>query len=257
MYTGFNLAVADDFKEFEEKGLEVLEDFKEKVEQGIKKYISKSGTIDGTKMQSDWFPQINADIFISHSHKDQNKAIMIAGWLKKTFGLTAFIDSLVWGYADDLLREIDNEYCLDTSTTMYDYNKRNETTSHVHSMLSTALMMMIDKTECLMFLNTPSSFHVSDAIEKTKSPWIYFEIGVTKYIDKKLPRKPDLLKKGHFAGTNESLDIEYRLPSEGLINLNYEDLCMWEELYKYKIDNQHPLDFLYKHKKIRSEVLLG
>lgn len=256
MYTGFNIEVADEFKEFEGKGLEVFVDFKEKVERGINSYISKSGTIDGTMMQSDWFPQINADIFISHSHKDQNKAIMFAGWLKKRFGLTAFIDSLVWGYANDLLRDIDDEYCLNPTKTMYDYNKRNETTSHVHSMLSTALVMMIDKTECLMFLNTPSSIQISDAVEKTKSPWIYFEIGISKYIDRKIRRKPELLKKGQFEAKNESLDIEYRLPTEGLVNLCYEDLRMWETLKNFNVD-QHPLDVLYKQKGITPEVLLG
>ena len=62
-------------------------------------------------MQANWFPQIKADIFISHSHKDKGLALALAGWLEETFGLTAFIDSCVWGYANKLLKMIDDEYC--------------------------------------------------------------------------------------------------------------------------------------------------
>jgi hypothetical protein len=56
-----------------------------------------------------WFPYINADIFISHSHKDYNDVVCLAGWLEEKFGLTAFVDSSVWGYSDRLLKLIDGE----------------------------------------------------------------------------------------------------------------------------------------------------
>ena len=67
-------------------------------------------------MQANWFPQIKADIFISHSHKDEDLALALAGWLKVSFGLTAFIDSCVWGYANDLLKMIDYKYCYQKKT---------------------------------------------------------------------------------------------------------------------------------------------
>ena len=35
----------------------------------------------------------------------------LAGYLKHTYGIECFIDSCVWGYANDLLKEIDNRYC--------------------------------------------------------------------------------------------------------------------------------------------------
>lgn len=53
-------------------------------------------------MQSYWFPKINADIFLSHSHKDEKLIIAFAGWLKDTFNLDVFIDSCIWGYSNDL-----------------------------------------------------------------------------------------------------------------------------------------------------------
>ena len=32
-------------------------------------------------MQNDWFSQVSADIFISHSHNDKDVANTFAGWL--------------------------------------------------------------------------------------------------------------------------------------------------------------------------------
>lgn len=53
--------------------------------------------IDGDAISQDWFPNINSNIFISHSHLDEEYVIAFAGWLKKNFNLNAFIDSCVWG----------------------------------------------------------------------------------------------------------------------------------------------------------------
>jgi hypothetical protein len=52
-------------------------------------------------------------------------------------------------------------------------------------MLSTALSMMIDKAECLFFLNTPNSIQATEAIDRTKSPWIYHEISISSLIRKR------------------------------------------------------------------------
>jgi len=63
-------------------------------------------------MQDFWFPQINANIFISHSHNDEKKAITLAGWISETFHLKAFIDSCVWKCSNDLLKIIDNDFLV-------------------------------------------------------------------------------------------------------------------------------------------------
>ena len=60
---------------------------------------------------------------------------------------------------------------------------------HVHMMLSTALANMIDKTECIMFLNTPNSVSTRDTKLKTYSPWIYNEIEITRIIEKNKKNK--------------------------------------------------------------------
>ena len=169
----------------------------EKIRKALKTFILDNGHIDASALQDEWFPAIKADVFISHSHKDLPIAKALAGWLKNTFGLSSFIDSFVWGYCDELLKEIDNKYCKNRIDSKrfskgdketYNYTLRNFTTSHVHTLLSSALSQMIDKTECVIFINTPQSVSISSEIESIKgnsittSPWIYHELAMTSII---------------------------------------------------------------------------
>jgi hypothetical protein len=57
-------------------------------------------------------------------------------------------------------------------------------------MLATALGKMIDKTECLLFINSPNSISTSD-IEKpeTHSPWLLLELGLVSTIRRKTPER--------------------------------------------------------------------
>lgn len=187
MYRGFNLkpfSIND--KTAERKLLEIGENIfsegKAKCETKLCEFMTANNSLDGNAIINSWFPQIEADVFISHSHKDEETAKILAGWLYDSFKINSFIDSCVWGYAEKLLKMIDNAYCLNGNKLTYDYDKRNCTTSHVHMMLSTALSMMIDNTECLFFLNSPQSITPTASIAKTDSPWLYFEIGVIRLI---------------------------------------------------------------------------
>jgi len=185
MYKGYNLHIGLldlDFSKYSEKGKKMFNENRQKIQSTLDSFALKDGSLDGSKMQEDWFPQIKADVFISHSHKDENLAKCFAGWLKETFDLDSFIDSCVWGYSNNLLRIIDDKFCKNENTPTYNYNKRNGSTSHVHMMLSTALTMMLDKTECVFFLNTPNSITTDSVISRTYSPWIYHEIAMTKLI---------------------------------------------------------------------------
>ena len=68
-------------------GKTMFDEFDQEVGPELVQYIiGDSGVIDGTKLQEDWFPTVNCDIFISHSHKDEDLAITLAGWLYETFG---------------------------------------------------------------------------------------------------------------------------------------------------------------------------
>lgn len=50
-------------------------------------------------------------IYKAHKQRDEKNVIGFAGLLSDV-GLMPFIDSCVWGYADDLLKQIDNKYCV-------------------------------------------------------------------------------------------------------------------------------------------------
>lgn len=157
----------------------------------INKKISSFNKIenieDGTKIKSDWFPEIDADVFISHSHKDVELAKSLAGYINEKTGLKPFIDSEVWKNYADLLRNIDNNYCLFDDNELYDYELRNCSTSHVHMMLNVALMEMIHKCDYFIFIETKNSLKEDELIYKaqikrTNSPWIYSELMTTKII---------------------------------------------------------------------------
>lgn len=165
MFSKFNYSPSPAFynstlNRFLAKGNEIFEKHEEEVQDCLSRYITEDGIINGSDLKEHWFSISEKDIFISHSHKDINKVKAFAGWIYETFGLEAFIDSCSWGYCDDLLRKIDNRYCYNTKTKTYNYKLRNYTTSHVHMMLSTALTEMMDKTECIIFFNTPNSINM-------------------------------------------------------------------------------------------------
>jgi hypothetical protein len=235
MYRGFNLDIKIENEGCYNIGLALYKKYKAEVKETLETFTSANGSLDGTQMQLKWFPQIRADVFISHSHKDEQMAITLAGWLSHHFGIKAFIDSCIWGYADDLLRIIDNQYCRQSNSGNYSYEKRNYSTSHVHMMLSTALSQMIDQTECLFFLNTPSSISVYKAVNKTVSPWIYSEIATTQLIRKKIPirrKSKEFSKGGKIGSLDEGLNIEYKLDLNHLTDIDSNDLNIWRETYR-------------------------
>lgn len=135
--------------------------------------------IDGSAIANQWFPNIkNGTFFISHSHADQPTVEKFAGYLKKATQKEVFLDYKLWGYSDDLLKIIDNKFAQNGHGT-YDYEIRNETTSNVHLMLSTALNKMIN--QCPIFLFVTSESSLDSTQRQTLSPWIMEELN-TFYI---------------------------------------------------------------------------
>lgn len=252
MYRGFNLTWDFDSDHFYQKGRVLNATNKLLVKRTLDSFLSHNGAMSGSKMQANWFPQIEADIFISHSHQDEKKAITLAGWLNENFEITTFIDSCIWGYSNDLLKMIDNKYCLNSNGETYSYQKRNNSTSHVHMMLSTALNMMIDQTECLFFLNTPSSITPSEVITQTESPWIYSEISMSELIRKKklmdYRQHTKLFSKG--GEISENLKIEYDIFLGHLTDITKFNLENWKSGWdKFPKQSYYPLDILYKLNK--------
>lgn len=265
MYRGFQLRLTSQstsliskLKGYANQGREILKADRTQVQEILDDFLLSDGSLDGSKMQENWFPQIKADVFISHSHQDEELALGLAGWLNKHFGLKAFIDSAVWGYANDLLKDIDNKYCLLTGSQVYNYQKRNQSTSHVHMMLSVALNQMIDNTECLFFLNTPHSVSIGESIDgTTPSPWIYSELAMSRLIRERRPERYEAVveSRSHLKCFSADLIIRYPLPMGHLTELNSNDLLMWERFCKAEVSHHHlkALDRLYQLKPLKKD----
>lgn len=264
MFQGFNVKDLHFEKSYEKKSYDVGRALFDKMSTGIQEKLSfledKECVLDADKIQSDWFPNIKADIFISHSHADEKFAIAFAGWLNENFGLHSFIDSCLWGYCDKLLKIIDKNYCENDDGKTYDYKSRNASTSIVHMILMNALTKMMDKTECLMFLNTPNSIVLkNDISQKTYSPWIYSEIETSRNIRKIIPdRLKEKIKDStkYFSILNESeLKAAFSANTSHLIDLSCKDLINWQDVYFKHKQHFHseegtPLNYLYRIKNM-------
>lgn len=235
----------------------------------LKNYL-KDGTIDGTKLAKEVFAQNSYDVFLSYSHDDEDLVFIIAGLLSDQFGLNVFVDTFYWGSADGLQKELDDINCKNADGT-YDYAKRNLSTSHVHAMLTSAIIQIMDSSEVVIFINTDNSVPIlRDTLSRTKeytfSPWIYEEILLTNYLRERNwseYRKIPLNEK--FDYSKKELDIIYELPTENLIPLNWTNILEWmkinhelnivdkkristiEELtLHFTYELKHPLNILYK-----------
>lgn len=164
------------------KGKHRHEAQKRLIYDSLPEYLRPNGTVDGAKLEADWFPNIEAHLFLSHSHADEDFAIVLSQLLYDKFKINTFIDSCVWGYCNDLLLNLDKNFCLTSDKKYYKYDLRNYTTGLVHMMLATALTKMIDRCECLFFLNTSNSIVLDPSQCETSSPWIYHELYQSKVI---------------------------------------------------------------------------
>jgi len=261
MYRGFNVNISNDLNEsYYEIGLKIHTSSKKEVKTILDDFLLENKSLSGTKIMENWFPEIDADIFLSHSHSDEKKAIILAGILFKEFGIKTFIDSCIWGYSNNLLRQIDDDFCLNAGGETYSYTKRNYSTSHVNLMLSTALNRMIDNCECIFFLNTPNSISSNEIVSRTKSPWIFSEIATTQIIrkttPKRLKRETIMFAKGGTLNESvlESLTIEYDLELSHLTEFIFSDLEKWVSTHSTSANQA--LDNLYLQKPINEKFFL-
>ncbi|MCS3396910.1 hypothetical protein [Burkholderia thailandensis] len=251
MFRGFNVTnftFRENAEEYRILGESIHNRNKKLVRDRIDSFKNAEGHLVAAKICANWFPEVNADIFLSHSHQDEALVLQLAGWLKKSFGLTSFIDSTVWGYSEKILRMIDDEYCLDKNGR-YNYNKRNRSTSHVYMMLTIALTKMLDACECVFFINTPKSIAAKENIQSegiTYSPWIYSEIAMTSLIRRRAKEEHKgrrLLKAANESYTFDSIEVAYDVDLSHLTPLSHLDLTRW--LNSTKLKGVQALDKLY------------
>lgn len=186
--------------------------------------LLKDNIWDGNGVREMNFPQQIGEhhIFISHSHDDIKEIKKLAYAIENEFGVKCFIDSMVWENMNDLIKAFDKKYSLSEDKKTYLYEKRNYSTSHVHTMLATALLEMINDCECFLFVGSKNSMlkldYFRDHSDATLSPWIYEENTFVKFVK---PVIPDwLLRKRarrYFSGgigrvdEDRNLKIAYKL----------------------------------------------
>ena len=208
------------------KGKDIYKD-KEQIKNVLREFLNYEGELEGNKIIEEWFTSGKYDIFLSHSHKDEELAIAIAGMLNEKFGLKVFIDSQVWGYIYDLQKEIDDEYCKNEGKeNSYSYDKRNVSTSHVHLMLSNALRKMIDSCNFFFFLDSQNSLKYVNinSEDATFSPWINLEIEITNTIRIKKIEEVKFFHENYVGNEDSTLSIIYKPEFNNFITLEYEDI---------------------------------
>lgn len=266
MYTGFNLKIdnnadlfgdIDNYTVYEHIGEKHLNSQKARFREQLEAYVVDN-VIDGTKIQNEWFPQIEADIFISHAHVDEGLACALTGWIYDTFKLTCFIDTNVWGYSADLLEMLNAKFSNKRDDGeggyLYSHKSCNQVAAHVNMMLSVALQKMIDKAEVVILLNTDNSIEVNSGKEmnSTYSPWIYAEIMCTEIVRRKplwVYRDDESLYHGDsgealYEYAESNINISYKVQLEHLKTIGESDLLSWQKEYKSR-RYKYALDALY------------
>jgi hypothetical protein len=248
---GFDDLIIDELVEIgriqeEENSIKILE--------SLESFVKPNGAVDVGTMIKEWFPIDMSNVFISHSRADKELALTVSGILSENFGLRPFVDSCVWGLADKLLWEIDTTWCPIKGTSSFSYELRNITTAHIHMMLSTALTKMMDRCECVFFLNTENSVSsksieqmISGVGDSTHSPWLFHEISMMKLLrrrSKEEHRDESIeFSEGHKRASAELPWFDYPVDLDGLPVLTVDNVIKWR---KQGARRTAALDLLYQ-----------
>ncbi|WP_258219746.1 toll/interleukin-1 receptor domain-containing protein [Helicobacter pylori] len=160
-----------------------LDRIAQKIRNILKKHGSRKDIIlNHRELQEAFFspfkPQLkNAQVFLSHSHADKNKALKVKGYLEEDLDAECvFIDSLFWDYKDDVLNklaEYDNISRIEDAFTL---------------ILRESLEYMIKKCPYFVFLQSKNSVSLNqDLLGITHSAWIYEELKIAHSISESRP----------------------------------------------------------------------
>ncbi|WP_231266273.1 toll/interleukin-1 receptor domain-containing protein [Helicobacter pylori] len=124
-------------------------------------------------------PQLkNAQVFLSHSHADKNKALEVKNYLesKTNHRVRVFIDSLFWDYKDDVLNESEK------------YDDTSKIKDAFTLILRESLQDMIEKCLYFVFLQSNNSVSCNQDLSCiTYSAWIYEELKIAHSIRESRP----------------------------------------------------------------------
>ncbi|GAA6805324.1 toll/interleukin-1 receptor domain-containing protein [Helicobacter pylori] len=117
-------------------------------------------------------PQLkNAQVFLSHSHADKNKALKVKNYLESETNHRVFIDSLFWDYKNNVLKEIKKHHI--------DVSKIEDAFTLI---LRESLQDMIEKCPYFVFLQSNNSVSNQGLSRTTYSAWIYEELKIAHSI---------------------------------------------------------------------------
>ncbi len=119
-------------------------------------------------------PQLkDAQVFLSHSHADRNKALEVKNYLESKTNHRVFIDSLFWDYKDNIVKEM----------------SKNDNTSKIEDaftlILRESLQNMIEKCPYFVFLQSNNSVSNQGLSHTTYSAWVYEELKIAHSISSK------------------------------------------------------------------------
>lgn len=121
-------------------------------------------------------PQLkNAQVFLSYSHADKNKALKVKNYLESETNHRVFIDSLFWDYKDNVLNELAK------------YDNTSKIKDAFTLILRESLQDMIEKCPYFVFLQSNNSVSNQGLSRTTYSAWIYEELKIAHSIRESRP----------------------------------------------------------------------
>lgn len=152
---------------------EVAKKIVEKIYKLIKdaKHPNDDTILNHNKIKEAFFspfkPQLkDAQVFLSHSHADKNKALKVKNYLESETNHRVFIDSLFWDYKDDVLNELEK------------YDDTSKIEDAFTLILRESLQDMIEKCPYFVFLQSNNSVSNQGLSRITYSAWIYEELKI-------------------------------------------------------------------------------
>ncbi|WQZ48447.1 toll/interleukin-1 receptor domain-containing protein [Helicobacter pylori] len=117
-------------------------------------------------------PQLkDAQVFLSHSHADKNKALKVKNYLESETNHRVFIDSLFWDYKNNVLKEMKKHHI--------DVSKIEDAFTLI---LRESLQDMIEKCPYFVFLQSNNSASNQGLSRTTYSAWVYKELKIAHSI---------------------------------------------------------------------------
>ncbi|GAA7312819.1 toll/interleukin-1 receptor domain-containing protein [Helicobacter pylori] len=151
-------------------------------------------------------PQLkNAQVFLSHSHADKNKALKVKNYLEEDLDAECvFIDSLFWDYKDNVLKE------------MSKYDNTSKIEDAFTLILRESLECMIKKCLYFVFLQSKNSVSFNQDLSCiTYSAWIYEELKIANTFI-----ADTTLRESHIKSMRVSYDVTNLLRRFKPISLN-------------------------------------